>query len=48
MCMGQLVYILTNKGDMIMGDNEKQDFDEKAFVKGAYKALIDRGVITEE
>ena len=23
-------------------------YDEKAFVKGAYQALIDRGIITED
>lgn len=31
-----------------MGNNEEKDFEEKAFVKGAYQALIDRGVITED
>lgn len=31
-----------------MGNNIEKDFDEKAFVKGAYQALIDRGVITED
>lgn len=31
-----------------MGNNIEKDFDEKDFVKGAYQALIDRGVITED
>lgn len=31
-----------------MGKNIEKDLDEKAFVKGAYQALIDRGVITED
>lgn len=31
-----------------MGAGQEKDFDEKAFVKGAYQALIDRGVITED
>lgn len=33
---------------MDMGAGQEKDFDEKAFVKGAYQALIDRGVITED
>ncbi len=31
-----------------MGSDPEKAFDEKAFVKGAYQALIDRGVITED
>lgn len=30
-----------------MANKEEDIFDEKAFVKGAYQALIDRGIITE-
>lgn len=33
---------------MIMENSKEENFDEKAFVKGAYQALIDRGVITED
>lgn len=31
-----------------MENRKKENFDEKAFVKGAYQALVDRGVITED
>lgn len=33
---------------MIMGTDKEKELDERAFVKGAYQALIDRGVITED
>ncbi len=31
-----------------MGNHGEKNLDERAFVKGAYQALIDRGVITDD